>query len=134
MKKKTKIGIWAASAAAVLCLGWAGGSMLESSGVLNYMRGFTVQVENQTEHDIVIVEAGLVRGDSKDTINRTIKSGERLSFKPKLELTGENGIYMNHTNASGEIVTTGVCGYTETLSGSAKVVIGKAVSVEESCY
>ncbi|MFF2886236.1 hypothetical protein [Paenibacillus sp. NPDC057967] len=134
MKKKTKIGLWAASAVAVLCLVWAGGNILQNSGVLNYMRGFTVQVENQTEHDIVIVEAGLVSGDSKDTINRTIKSGERLSFKPNLELAGENGVYMNHTNASGEIVTTGVCGYTETLSGSAKVVIGEAVTVEQNCY
>ncbi|REK71250.1 hypothetical protein [Paenibacillus paeoniae] len=135
MKRGTKIGLWAVSAVAVIVLlGWAGGKFLEDGGLIHYMREFTVQVKNNTEHDIIIVEAGLVSGNSKDIINRTLKSGKSFSFKPSLKIEGENGVYMSHTDPGGKLVTTSICGYMETLSGTSKVVIGDVVTVEQNCY
>ena len=122
------------SAIVVLAAGAGAVQLLKSAGIWNLMKDFTVTVTNETDRDIVIFESGLGSGDSRDVLNRTVKSGKTYKFKPELDVQGENSVYMTHTNAAGETVRTNVCGYTEYLSGSAKVTVGDSVKVEQDCH
>ncbi|MCR2806539.1 hypothetical protein [Paenibacillus soyae] len=128
------IGIFIAVVVVILAAGVGSVQLLKSAGIWNLMQPFTVTVKNETDKDIVIIEAGLVQGESKVALNRTVRSGKTYKFKPDLNVQGENGVYMTHTNADGETVQTSVCGYTESLSGSAKVTVGDRVEVEQDCY
>ena len=128
------IVIIASAVIVVLAAGAGAAQLLKSTGIWSLMRDFTVTVTNETDSDIVILESGLGSGDSRDVLNRTVKSGETYKFKPKLDVQGENSVYMAHTNTAGETIRTTVCGYTEYLSGSAKVTVGDSVEVEQDCH
>ncbi|MEK3885560.1 hypothetical protein [Paenibacillus sp. PL2-23] len=119
---------------AILAAGMGALLLLKETGLWNMMKPFTVTVKNESNGNIVIVEAGTVRGQSKHTLDHTLESGKTFKFTPDLDILGEDGVYMTHTNAEGATVQTSVCGYTEYLSGSAKVTINDDVEVEQDCH
>lgn len=110
-------------------------SLLKSNmDLIRQFQSFSVTVSNQTNDDIVAIEAGIVNGDSKQQFEQTIRSGEEIKIKPKLSLAGEGGIYIKYMDASGETKEQGVCSYTESLSGYSTVTIQPdKVTVEENC-
>jgi len=118
--------------------------LIMTSSFLRQFQSFSLTINNQSDYDIVSVEAGTlktapsgkgtVEGDSKDSRSKVIKSGEVVKFKPRLSLTGEGGIYFQYTDSRGQTVKKGVCGYTESLSGYSNVTIkNDQVVVEGKC-
>ncbi|MDQ0060346.1 hypothetical protein [Paenibacillus harenae] len=135
MTRRTKKIILLSSAIVLGLAIYSGYSVLKSnSGLIRQFLPFAVTVSNQTSDDIIVIEAGIVNGDSKQQFEQTIRNGEKIIFKPKLSLAGEGGIYIKYKNAGGETKEQGVCSYTESLSGYSKVTIKPdKVTVEENC-
>ena len=114
-----------------------------STKFLGPFQSFTVKIINQSKHDIVSIEtgiiesasaAGIVEGDSKDLSSKTVKSGEEVRIKPKLSLNGEGGIYLKFSDSSGDTYIKAVCSYTESLSGFSEVTVrDDGITVEEDC-
>jgi len=94
-----------------------------------------VTVVNETGSDLVAVETGLVSGSSKHFYRERIESGQSAKIKPDLSLTGEGAVYQKFVFASGAPKEAVVCGYTESLSGTAKVTLRAdgRIDVEQSC-
>jgi hypothetical protein len=106
-----------------------------TSEQFNFFRPFQVIVHNASDADIVSVETGLIKGESKDLRQMPIRSGESAVIKPDLKLQGEGAVYLKYTNARGETVEETVCGYTEYLSGRTKLTIGNdGNTVDTDCY
>lgn len=97
---------------------------------------FTVEVTNDSEYDIVSLEFGLLKGESKETLDKIIASGTKARFNPNLDLTSENVVYMKFRDARGEGGELTVCGYTEYLKGMTRVRINEqeAVVEEMDCF
>lgn len=96
----------ALQAAGIRVWDWA-----EKSDIANFMRSFTILVYNESDVDIVALEAGIVNGSSTDRIDKAVASGGEAKFEPVLELHGEY------------------------LSGSAKVTLtNDGADVEMNCY
>lgn len=114
-----------------------------STDFLGPFQSFTVKISNQSRHDIVSIEtgiiesasaAGIVEGDSKDRSSKTVKSGEEARIKPKLSLSGEGAVYLKFSDSSGKTHIETVCSYTESLSGHSEVTIrDDGIAVEEDC-
>ncbi|MCA0756518.1 hypothetical protein KP806_15795 [Paenibacillus sp. N4] len=110
---------------------------------LGPFQSFSVKIINQSKHDIVSIEtgiiesasaAGIVEGDSKDRSSKTVKSGEEVRIKPKLSLSGEGAVYLKFSNSGGEEYIKTVCSYTESLSGFSEVTVrDDGITVEEDC-
>lgn len=104
------------------------------SSIFGQFQAFTVTINNQSDNDIVSIETGLIKGTSKDTYTKIIKSGEKTKIKPELSLSGEGAVYIKYTDSKGNTKEKTVCGYTESLSGNSKVTIdNNKVTVEENC-
>jgi hypothetical protein len=105
-----------------------------ASSFLSSLKSFSVTVDNQSDYDILSIETGLLRTDSKDMFKKSIKSGQKIKIKPKLSLRGEGAIYMTYINSRGESITETVCGYTEYLSGYSEVTISnERITVVQQC-
>jgi len=95
---------------------------------------FAVTVVNESDHDIVDLETGIISQNSKHAYGKTIVAGKTAKFSPNLQLTGEGAIYLKFTDSSGNAKETVVCGYTEYLSGSSQVTIhNDKVDVQQDC-
>ena len=147
MGKRIRVfGLWIGlSAAAVITVMMlivvsVGGNPLQW---LREFQSFSLTVDNQSEQAMTNVEIGtlvtgdsgqLVTGDSWQPKSGEIGSGHKRVFKPRLSHSGEGGIYMRYTDASGKEVQTTVCSYTEYVSGYTDVTIhNERVEVEENC-
>lgn len=116
----------------------------KSLDILNMFRNFTLTIHNESDHELVSVQAGILSSDEKGNIietdskqlyNDSIPSGAKKKITPDLSLTGEGGIYLTYTDVTGVTRTTSVCSYTETLSGSSTITIhNETAKVEEKCY
>jgi uncharacterized protein affecting Mg2+/Co2+ transport len=117
---------------------------LDNQWLFDQFRSFSVRIDNQSDHDFTIVEAGIlqsdsegkvVEGESKSTVGKTLASGARLTVTPKLSIAGEGGIYLKMTDAEGETATHVVCSYTESLSGKTLVIVtNDDVEIEQNCH
>ncbi len=112
----------------VLLILW-GGKLMEPFGPLR------VTVVNETGADVVSVETGLVAGSSKHFYRQLIGAGESARIRPELKLAGEGAVYQKFIFANGEPKEAVVCGYTESLSGTATVTLRAdgRIEVEQSC-
>ncbi|MCU6707953.1 hypothetical protein M6D81_04435 [Paenibacillus sp. J5C_2022] len=119
------------AATAFLLVNW-----IKSAEVFNFVRPFTVEVTNDSEYDIVSLEFGLLKGESKETLDKIIASGSKARFIPNLDLTSENAVYLKFRDARGEGGELTVCGYTEYLNGMTRVRINEkeAVVEEMDCF
>jgi len=96
---------------------------------------FSVTIHNESDYEIVSVETGIIKGQSKDVYNQAIKSGTRIKITPNLSLAGEGAVYLAYTDSNGTTVEKTVCGYTESLSGHSKITItNEDAVVEETCH
>lgn len=115
----------------------------DNLGLISQFRSFTVTIDNQSDYDLVTIEAGIltsdlsgkvIEGSSKEIFEHGIQSGDKVKLTPKLSLMGEGGIYLKYTDSRGEIIRKSVCSYTESLSGYSKVTItNDNVTVNENC-
>jgi hypothetical protein len=120
---------------ALLAAGIRGWDWAEKSDIANFMRSFTILIDNESDFDIMALETGIVNGSSTDRIDKAIASGGKAKFEPVLELHGEGAVYLKYTDPAGSLKETIVCGYTEYLAGSAKVTItNDGADVEMKCY
>ncbi|MFF2482490.1 hypothetical protein [Paenibacillus sp. NPDC058071] len=111
--------------------------------LFNFLSGFTVVVDNQSDVDLLSLETGLIAGASDGNItegesrdhHEGVQSGRKIKIKPNLQLSGEGAVYLKWTDAEGNSTIRAVCSYTEYLSGHAKVIVknGEA-TVEQKCY
>lgn len=151
MGRKRKALLFATLGLLVLMVGGAGGmyAALKHYGILNFLKNFSVTIVNESDHDIVSVETGIlvtgfsggiVESGSKDTYTRTIQSGKSATIKPKLSLRvdgslREGGIYMRFEDSSGAKAEKMICSYTEYLAGHSKVTVtNDDIVVEQDCY
>jgi hypothetical protein len=133
--RQSKRIIWLGSIFVLGFIIFSAYSLLKSNmDLIRQFQRFSVTVSNQTDSDIIALEAGIVNGDSKQQFEQTIRSGEEIKIKPKLSLAGEGGIYIKYKDASGETKQQAVCSYTESLSGYSIVTIEpEKVIVKEKC-
>lgn len=145
---------WNRISAAVAALGavviMAGGIAAAAAGsdILNLIqqfRSFTVTVDNQSDYDLLSVETGVLASDStgqvvesgsKEKYEQGIPGGKKVKISPELSLSGEGGIYLKYTDSRDGAPPRriGICSYTESLSGSSRVIItNDGVDVEENC-
>ncbi|MFD0958205.1 hypothetical protein [Paenibacillus chungangensis] len=119
------------TASAFLLVNW-----IKSAEIFNFVRPFTVEVTNDSVYDIVSLELGLLKGESKETLDKIIASGAKARFIPNLDLTSENAVYLKFRDARGEVGELTVCGYTEYLNGMTSVRINEkeAVVEEMDCF
>ena len=114
----------------VLLILW-GVKLMEPFGPLR------VTVVNETSADLVTVETSAVSssGSSKHFYRQRIEAGENARIRPELSLTGEGGVYQKFVFDGGETREAVVCGYTESLSGTATVTLRAdgRIEVEQSC-
>lgn len=108
-------------------------------------RSFRVTVDNQSDFDLKLLEAGVVTSGSiregrasgsRDELGTTVPKGRALTVRPSLSISGEGGIYLRYTDPREPNApkTIGVCSYTESISGYSKVIItNDKVTVEEKC-
>lgn len=141
MRKKVLILAGVFTAIIVLIIVGARVAYNDQQGIFNYFRSFTVFVDNQSDVDLVSIEAGIIQSDSnadsdsKDMVEEPLASGNKLKFTPKLSLQGEGGIYLKITDSRGETTTHTVCSYTEYLSGKADVTVSNdKVTIDQDCY
>jgi len=96
-----------------------------------------ITVVNETSVDLVTVETSAVSssGSSKHFYRQRIEAGQSAKIRPELSLTGEGGVYQKFVFDSGEPKEAVVCGYTESLSGTATVTLRAdgRIEVEQSC-
>ncbi|MFC4597602.1 hypothetical protein [Cohnella hongkongensis] len=118
----------AIAAVLVLLILW-GIKLVEPFGPLR------VTVVNETDAALVSVESGIVSGSSKHTYRQAIEAGESARIKPELSLSGEGAVYQKFYFSGGEVKEAVVCGYTESLSGTATVTLRAdgRIDVEQSC-
>jgi hypothetical protein len=115
----------------------------DNSTLFDQFRGFSVTIDNQSDFELSVIEAGIlhsdsegnvVEGASKSPVGKTLAGGKRLTVKPELSISGEGGIYLKMTDADGETVTHVVCSYTESLSGKTEVTVtNDDVEIEQNC-
>lgn len=142
MKKSIKFSLVILSIMFILFIS---GFLVMKSSILDFVnqfRSFSVTIDNQSDYDLTSVETGVlvsgpngeaVESDSKETLDQTIESGEKLKIRPILSLSGEGGIYLRY-NSEGKETKKTICSYTESLSGYSKVIITNSnVTVEEKC-
>jgi len=107
---------------------------------LKQFRQFTATIINESDHQFVKLELGVVQGDYEKTgsfevFDKVIKPGEKLKLKPDIFIRGEGGIYLELTDEQGKVTTKGVCSYTESISGYSTVTItNEDIVVEEKCW
>ncbi|MGG4145013.1 hypothetical protein ABEW34_17995 [Paenibacillus algorifonticola] len=144
---RNKVAIWVSSLMIGMILFGAiiGINALNKSlDIFNMFRSFTLTIHNESDHELVTVQAGVLASDEKGNIIETdskqlyddpIASGSKKKITPELNLTGEGGIYITYTDSTGFTRTTSVCSYTESLSGSSTITIyNDDAKVEENCY
>jgi len=149
LNKRTKLLILAACTIIVITIlvpviGKIGNSKFAYE-LVNYLRGYSVVIDNQSDYDIVSIETGIetsstlgesTEGLTKDTFEQMIKSKETKRITPNLSLSGRVGsVYLKYIDSRGNTTIKTVCSYTESLSGHSKVIITNSnVKVEEKCY
>ncbi|GBG06886.1 hypothetical protein B1748_12390 [Paenibacillus sp. MY03] len=144
MKKKVLIVIGCFIAILALTIAGARSVYNDHPDFFNMFKSFTVRIDNQSDFDFVAIEAGILQsgnnGDivetgSKDTLANPLASGDKVTFKPKLSIQGEGGIYLKVTDSSGRTETYGICSYTESLSGQTDVTVSNdGVKIDQNCY
>jgi hypothetical protein len=109
----------------------------ENIDFFNMFMSFSVTIDNQSDFDIVTIETGLskgIEGSSKIIHEDELKSGSKITIRPNLHITGENGVYLEFTDSRGKTTRKSVCSYTESLSGHTNVtVMNDKVDVHEKC-
>ncbi len=133
-RRRKKLSLAGVALAAVAAGAWALWSLIPYE-IKNFLQPLVVTVHNESSGTIVLIESGLLMTDATDRIGKKVESGSSARFRPDLALSGEGAVYLRFTDARGRTSETGVCGYTEYLSGSSTVTItdGNAV-VEEDCW
>lgn len=142
-----KVLIFAAVFTAVVTLTIVATTSLykDNRSLFDQFRSFSVTIDNRSDFELSVFEVGTYKsaesegnvaaGESKAAVDKTIRSGDRLTVKPKLSIVGEGGIYLKMTDANGDPVTHGVCSYTESLSGKSKVTVtNEGVKIEQNCH
>jgi hypothetical protein len=109
----------------------------ENIDFFNMFMSFSVTIDNQSDFDILSIETGLARGTEGSTKiihEDELKSGSKITIRPSLHITGENGVYLEFTDSRGKTTRKSVCSYTESLSGHTDVtVMNDKVDVHENC-
>jgi hypothetical protein len=144
MKKKVLIVIGCFIAILALTIVGARAVYNDHPDFFNMFKSFTVRIYNQSDFDLVKIETGILQSDaqgntietgSTDVVEDTLASGGKLTFKPKLSIQGEGGVYMKVTDSRGQTETYSVCSYTESLSGLTDVIVrNDEADIDENCY
>lgn len=144
MRKKALIFIGCFTITVALTIVGARAVYNDHPDFFNMFKSFTVRIYNQSDFDLVKIETGILQSDaqgntietgSTDVVEDTLASGGKLTFKPKLSIQGEGGVYMKVTDSRGQTETYSVCSYTESLSGQTDVTVSNdGVKIDQDCY
>ncbi|NGZ75000.1 hypothetical protein [Saccharibacillus alkalitolerans] len=99
------------------------------------MRPLVVTLDNRSGSELVSVELSVDGQQSRYGYERKIPAGEKRNIRPELSLDSAGSVKLRAVDAEGRAYTGTVCGYTDRLTGSSAVTIGKdgQVSVRDEC-